>query len=91
MTKRTDPTSCNCDMPSVPRIEFRKFEDGEVIALFNDEWAPRSGLVDSYMHNGQHGAAEPGVGIPASPEEYDALLRELTHIYGAIIVVPSED
>jgi hypothetical protein len=64
-------------------VIFRKYGDGEVIALFPYELAN----VDSpwpcvsYMHVGQHGAADlagvMGHTEPATPDEYAPLMREL--------------
>jgi hypothetical protein len=66
-------------------VIFRKYPDGEVIALFPEIPHDRFGVTcSSYMHNGQHGAAD-CVGVdrqtkPASPKEYASLKRELTGI-----------
>lgn len=62
-------------------VIFRKFPDGDVIALFG----AMAGDMDpshcgSYMHVGQHGAASPDLvrtTVPATHEEYAALKREL--------------
>lgn len=60
---------------------FRKFPDGEVIALFPYLPHDASGLYCvSYMHTGQHGAADTSITRPtkpASPSEYAPLKREL--------------
>ena len=66
-------------------VIFRKFEDGAVIALFpyiaavaNDPWP-----CQSYMHVGQHGAADPRLVHDtrlANPRDYAALKRELHQI-----------
>jgi hypothetical protein len=66
-------------------VIFRKFPDGAIIALFpnsaavaNNPWP-----CESYMHVGQHGAADPGIVAdtqPARPEEYAALKAELEQI-----------
>lgn len=65
------------------KVVFRKFKDGEIIALF-----PRmfcfDGKIISYMHTGQHVAADPRIvkeTKPATPEEYASLLVELAAIY----------
>ncbi len=67
-------------------VIFRKWykqEDGsDVIALFPAEEEPRRpGIVQSYEHVGQHGAADLAGVIertkPATPEEYASLKREL--------------
>jgi hypothetical protein len=66
-------------------VIFRRFKDGDVIALFPCIAAvamdPR--FCQSYMHVGQHGAADPRLvhdTRPAHPCEYSALKRELHQI-----------
>ena len=59
---------------------FRKHANGEILALF--PLVPeQDGLVSSYLHCGQHGAADYGHCIattkPASPAEYKELQEEL--------------
>lgn len=65
-------------------VIFRKFRDGDVIALFpcepgtNDPWT-----CQSYMHVGQHGSASSELHTrtkPASEQEYRDLKRELEAI-----------
>ena len=66
-------------------VIFRKFPDGGIIALFPylpaeclDSWP-----CQSYMHIGQHGAADPRIVYdtrPARPSEYGALKAELRQI-----------
>ena len=64
------------------RVVFRVWKDnGEVMALFPDiEEGPY--MCGSYVHNGQHGAANYRACIActraATPDEYAALVRELT-------------
>ncbi|BBL00444.1 hypothetical protein A3BBH6_06800 [Alistipes onderdonkii subsp. vulgaris] len=66
------------------KVVFRKWKDGEVIALFPDDTNPYAGTVTSYMHIGQHGDADYGHVIaathPARPSEYHGLLAELITI-----------
>lgn len=73
-------------------VVFRKFKDGEVIALFCDSARDcNPGNVMSYMHVGQHGEASRILGRNlrlASPDEYAPLLRELRAIYKPVIVRP---
>jgi hypothetical protein len=65
-------------------VVFRKWNsdsDGhDVIALF-PEVAEYNGMCMSYMHMGQHGAADydsvVARTVPATPEEYAPLKREL--------------
>ena len=64
------------------RIIFRKFPEGDVIALFPDQPEGR-GRINSYQHVGQHGAADYQLIRelrPAKPAEYHDLLRELKNI-----------
>jgi hypothetical protein len=62
------------------KVIFRKFPDGEVIALF-PEMPEHDYLIGSYMHVGQHGTASKGIVQStklASPEEYNDLFNELS-------------
>jgi hypothetical protein len=65
-------------------VIFRKFSDGDIIALFPamvGDNSPRT--CGSYMHIGQHGAADPGLVEStrlAKPDEYAALQSELESI-----------
>ena len=63
---------------------FRKYKSGEVIALMPYEIGDLNGNVMSYMHQGQHCAADYNGVIAqtkvAKPEEYADLLTELTAI-----------
>ncbi|KAB4220615.1 hypothetical protein GAP53_05225 [Bacteroides uniformis] len=64
------------------RVVFRKYPDGQVIALFPDIlWGRRRGEVTSYMHLGQHGAADYSHVIaatkPVTENEYRDLQDEL--------------
>lgn len=64
------------------KVIFRKYRDGQIIALFPDEtWNRHDGSITSYMHIGQHGAADYAGVItatrPAREEEYCDLLAEL--------------
>ena len=62
------------------KVVFRKFKDGQIIALFPDIIADRLGNIVSYMHIGQHSSASKDiVDITklASYEEYAPLLKEL--------------
>jgi hypothetical protein len=65
------------------KVLFRKFEDGEVIAIFPDlEWDTQ-GNVTSYMHIGQHGACDTDLINElekASESEYKPLADELESI-----------
>lgn len=64
------------------RVVFRKFKDGDIIALFPQEAADNKGLFCmSYMHIGQHGGADYTGMVkmtrPTTPDEYEPLKREL--------------
>lgn len=67
------------------KVVFRKWEEGDVIALFPDEpWNRHDSTTTSYMHVGQHGAAD-YTGVitvtrPARENEYQNLLAELKTI-----------
>lgn len=71
-------------MTTTTRVIFRKWKkEGDIIAFFPD--IPDTGCcVLSYMHVGQHGAADyQGLlkeTIPARPEEYTDLRKELESI-----------
>ena len=66
--------------------KFRKFEDGEVIALFpTEEWTSFTKSITSYMHIGQHGEASPDLIEElevATFEEYASLKHELEDLVG---------
>ena len=67
------------------KVIFRKFPEGDVIALFPEELADNRGSILSYQAAGQHGAASPALVNDleeATEEEYAALLNELTHQAG---------
>jgi hypothetical protein len=64
------------------RVIFRKFPEGDVIALFPSQ-SEGPGLINSYQHTGQHGAASQQLIKalrPAKPFEYESLLQELRAI-----------
>ena len=65
------------------RVIFRKFKNGDIIALLPDNPVSNSMYIDSYMHTGQHGEAS--IDITrwtklATPDEYADLLTELKAI-----------
>ena len=66
------------------KVIFRKFRNGEIIALFPQEPATRDGWEClSYMHGGQHGSASPMIVHGTKPvvwHEFVELLRELQNI-----------
>lgn len=69
------------DMTEEPeRVVFRKFpHDNAVIALFPDQYNPRTGSIMSYMELGQHAETAPDFGDtkPAAEHEYAPLMGEL--------------
>lgn len=67
------------------KVIFRKWKQGDVIALFPGiPWSRYDYTTTSYMHTGQHGAADYAGVIaatrPAREEEYRDLLSELKSI-----------
>lgn len=64
-------------------VIFRKFKDGEIIALFPYEIWHRTDIM-SYLHIGQHGAACYNGVVrttkPAKPNEFKDLYNELKQI-----------
>lgn len=69
------------------KVVFRKFNDGDIIALFFEISADIYGrFCQSYMHVGQHGGAD-AKGLfnntkLAKPNEYESLKKELEEIVG---------
>ena len=64
------------------KVVFRKFKNGEVIALF-PELKEHGGNILSYMHVGQHGAASTAIvndTTPATAQEFGPLFIELERI-----------
>ena len=70
-------------------VQFKKFHDGDIIALFpNEKYAPvlvwdSNGCITSYMHMGQHGGASTKLYSQlddAQPHEYMELKKELETI-----------
>jgi len=62
-------------------VVFRKFKEGDIIALFPDTLS--RGNIESYMHVGQHSMADVTIVYDtklAKPEEYADLLAELIRI-----------
>lgn len=62
-------------------VIFRKYRDGEIIALFPDTKADMRGNCMSYQHIGQHGAADYNWVVSntqlATLREYKKLYQEL--------------
>jgi hypothetical protein len=71
------------------RVIFRKYNDGQVIAIFPYEIADAAGNVTSYMHIGQHSAASLDIirsTKAAGADEYKDLMTELKSIGYDLIV-----
>ena len=70
-------------MPDTP-VVFRRFNDGEVVALFPTILCGQFGECQSYVHFGQHGSADYGHVIrttrPAAPADYADLMAELVQV-----------
>lgn len=69
------------------KVTFRKFEDGEVIAIFPEEKWNLEGNLTSYIHTGQHGACSPDLLTEleiTTPTEYNELLHELQDVVGYV-------
>ncbi|MCK5236221.1 MAG: hypothetical protein KAR06_04470 [Deltaproteobacteria bacterium] len=68
----------------VTKVIFRKYPEGDVIALFPDNSYRRNYMTECYQHIGQHGEGDyRGVVAstkPATPEEYADLKAELESI-----------
>ena len=65
------------------KVVFRKFNDGQIIALFPELPCDNRGNITSYMHIGQHAPASRFIvhdTKPANPEEYADLHAELQRI-----------
>ncbi len=65
------------------KVVFRKFNDGQIIALFPELPCDNRGNITSYMHIGQHAPASRFIvhdTKPANPEEYADLHAELLRI-----------
>ena len=75
---RLMPTKKN-KQPTV--VLFRKYQNGEVVALFPDIPFDNKGNVSCYSHIGQHSAADYedviADTLPAREQEYRHLLEEL--------------
>ena len=70
----------------VLKVVFRKFNDGEIIALFPQiKFGCPHYEIMSYMHIGQHGEVDHHAILEqtklATEEEYQALLNEIKSIY----------
>ena len=83
--------SVNEDDGEQVKVIFRKFPEGDVIALFPEQDQGR-GLITSYMEIGQHGDASKSLITdlePASKEEYAKLAAELERIGYDIVMAES--
>ncbi len=67
------------------KVVFRKFQDGEVIAMFPTVAFKRTYTILSYMSVGQHADCDPNIihiTKLATKEEYEPLLKELQSLQG---------
>lgn len=65
------------------KVVFRKFKDGQVVALFPKLIWNNAGDIASYMHVGQHAGANRCIvndTKPATRQEYEELYKELKSI-----------
>lgn len=63
------------------KVVFRKFKNGQIIALFPDSY--KNGMIDTYMHIGQHSLGDPRIvenTTIATIDEYYELKKELERI-----------
>lgn len=77
--------SCDKTFERTVNVIFRKYrKGGEILALFPDIVADPEGHVSSYQRIGQHGPANLKhcilITVPASPSEYQSLMKELEGI-----------
>ena len=73
-------------------VAFRKFEDGDIIAVFldNNYKKESGGFYLSYMHNGQHGDCSPKLIEEleiATEAEYAPLKKELESLGYVINII----
>ena len=71
-------------MKKVLKVVFRKFDNGEIIAMFPQFTNKRNYRIDSYMHIGQHAECDPMIVHDtklATENEYESLLKEIQSIY----------
>lgn len=64
-------------------VIFRRFEEGDIIALFPSLPCDDSGLITSYQHIGQHSGASPDLIhelAPVPEADYAPLLAELVSV-----------
>lgn len=85
--KPTDDTPEFLEASNKTTVIFRKYPDGEIIALFPlmpDSAVSLEPLIMSYLHIGQHGGANYQVVLsqttPATPAEYGDLAKELEEV-----------
>lgn len=74
-------------------VYFHQFPEGDIIALFPDIICNHKGMIESYQHIGQHGAASPEL-LQELPEaklaDWLPLYRELAQIGYKLNVLNSE-
>jgi hypothetical protein len=75
--------TASVDLNRVTPVIFRKFRNGEIIALFPFHAGNNDGYTcQSFIHVGQHGSADPHLVMrmtrPATEDEANDLIVELT-------------
>lgn len=84
-------------VPEKQKVEvvFRKYDNGEIVALFPHNVADCSGACSGYTHIGQHTACDYDYTIsitkPAKSEEYQDLFNELEKIGYKVKVIKKRD
>ena len=72
-------------MKKVLKVVFRKFDNGEIIAIFPEFTHKRNYSVTTYMHIGQHSEDDHHAIVSqtklATENEYASLLKEIQSIY----------
>lgn len=64
-------------------VVFRKFKEGDIIAIFPYHRTWDGGKIECYQHNGQHCQCEADIAkitLPANTAEYNDLKIELERI-----------
>jgi hypothetical protein len=79
----------------ITEVTFRKFKDGQVIALLPHEVSDYDGNITSYMHIGQHSSATYNHVVSmtklATPRDYADLLAEMESLGYNIKVISKQN
>lgn len=72
---------CHSKDSHITDVVFRKFKEGDIVALLPHEVCTHKGDITSYMHVGQHSSADYGYVVSitklANEDEYKALKSEM--------------